>query len=797
MQANGKRFEVDLTSQSRQLFTHGPIFYKRGKTIDIQFPRGSGLKGDRGGEEGMSTRIPAVLVLNVLAWCALFAQEPPSANSEPTIRTTTREVILDVVVRDKHHHAIADLKPEEVQVYEDGVRQKINAFRDVQGAEELQSERRMATGGTQKPFSSPSRKSSTVLPELNFVSVVFAQIAPLNREFAREAVQAFLKSDDLPNTYVTIYRLSGALEVIQPYTSDKALLVNAVDRISKGLRGSSGLGLSAEIASGINAAIQTNAANIIAAPITSPSGAQGDQIVANAAANPMPGIAIDPLWAKNASAQDVSVTIGSALLTQAHMQNGLRFAENLSNGMNSLDTLRQLVQSQAKLPGRKVVLYLSDGLTLPMDRRDAIDSLIGFANRVDVSFYAVDTQGLSVEDPVMSSLATLQQAGAESSVNRVNPRMGHLEDDDRELIAVDDQQLALEELAESTGGFSVSNTNQIVAPMERVMEDIRTHYELAYTPLAKNYDGRFRKIEVKVTRAHARVQTRSGYFALPDVNGEPLQPFEMSALHAINSRPTPVEFPYTAELMKFRPRPDGVSYEMAFDIPLSSLKVHTNSKTGRSSVHVSVVALVHKNNGDVVGKVSRDLFREITKSERPFLKDEHIVYAEPLDLPPGHYWIDTAVTDQLSEKTTVKRMSIFVNSGKGFGVSSLELVRRVEPLSGPRNPQDPFETDVVKIMPTLAEQAPSGKPLAVYFVVYPAESSASQTTVTVRLFRDGKEVARRDLVPARQADGSMPMLLGLHPDPGQCDMIVTAQQGTLVAESALSLKIDAADSGAN
>ena len=49
----------------------------------------------------------------------------------------------------------------------------------------------------------------------------FSQIAPLNLEFAHQAVLEFLKSGALPNTYVTIYRLDRSLKVIQPYTADK------------------------------------------------------------------------------------------------------------------------------------------------------------------------------------------------------------------------------------------------------------------------------------------------------------------------------------------------------------------------------------------------------------------------------------------------------------------------------------------------------------------------------------------------------------------------------------------------
>ena len=73
--------------------------------------------------------------------------------------------------------------------------------------------------------------------QANFVSVVFADIAPLNLEFARRAVLEFLKNDNLPNTFVTLYRFNRTLQVMQPYTADKVLLAKAVDDSTKGLRG--------------------------------------------------------------------------------------------------------------------------------------------------------------------------------------------------------------------------------------------------------------------------------------------------------------------------------------------------------------------------------------------------------------------------------------------------------------------------------------------------------------------------------------------------------------------------------
>jgi VWFA-related protein len=729
-------------------------------------------------------------VLAVFIMCRLFvpvsAGQAPATQETPTIRMTTREVILDVIARDNHHHAIADLRPDEIEVFEDGVKQKINAFRNVQGAEQLQTEQKQAQNKVPVASGTPETPA-TALRELNFVSVVFAQIAPLNLEFAHHAVLEFLKSSSLPNTYVTVYRLDRALKVVQPYTTDKTSLVNAVNAATKGVNAGGEAGISATVASGLDASVQATTTNIIASPLTSSAAGLSAQAVA---LNPLPAIVADPLWAKNAASEDVSVTLGSALLTQAHLAAGLRFAESLSNGMDAMDSLRELVRVQAKLPGRKVVLYLADGLTLPMDRRDAVNSVISYANQMEVAFYAVDTRGLSVDDPMVRSQADQERVGAESSVNRVSPRMGHMEEDDTQLTATSDRQLAMQELAESTGGFAVTNTNQIALPMQRVMEDIRTHYEVAYTPSAKNYDGHFRKIQVRVTRPHVTVQTRSGYFAVPEINGEPVQPFEMTALRAINARPAPEEFPYQTALLRFRPNAASVDYEVAFDIPVSSLQVFTNPKTGQGRIRASVEALIHKSDGEVVGKVSRDLVREVPKTDLAHLGDDHILYAEPLELPGGHYLIETAVTDELAEKTAVKRMSVFVDSGKDFGVSSLQLVRGVQPLAGPRDRQDPYETDSGLVVPTLADSMPSGKPIDVYFVVYAASASQAEPTITLQMYRDGREVGLRTLTsPQRQADGSMPMLLRLNPDPGECDMVITAHQGSLTSEATLSVKI--------
>jgi VWFA-related protein len=190
----------------------------------------------------------------------------PATDQNPVIRSRAGEVLLDLVVRDKHHHLVNDLTPADVEVYEDGVRQDIKHFQLAEGAEELQAERKDVQAKTiEKGSQSASPVPQETLKQLNFVSIVFAPTAPLNREFAREAVLDFLKSDTLPNTYVTIYSMGNTLQLVQPYTADKDTLMAAVNKVSKGISSKTDSDASTSVAS---SAISTTLGN---APVPGPA----------------------------------------------------------------------------------------------------------------------------------------------------------------------------------------------------------------------------------------------------------------------------------------------------------------------------------------------------------------------------------------------------------------------------------------------------------------------------------------------------------------------------------------------
>src|SRR5260370_902725 len=116
-------------------------------------------------------------------------------------------------------------------------------------------------------------------------------------------------------------------------------------------------------------------------------------------------------------------------------------------------------------------------------------------------------------------------------------------------------QNTLANLAESTGGMLIANTNDLGTPLHKLAEDIQTYYEIGYAPQIKSYDGSFRKIAIKMSSSDLRVQSRSGYVALPPglaSQGSVLKAYEVRLLTALSSAELPKTFVYQSMPMHFR-----------------------------------------------------------------------------------------------------------------------------------------------------------------------------------------------------------------------------------------------------
>ena len=116
------------------------------------------------------------------------------------------------------------------------------------------------------------------------------------------------------------------------------------------------------------------------------------------------------------------------------------------------------------------------------------------ANRVNVSFYPVGSQGLAVFD------------------SDIGPEPPPPQQED--LANLRNRQNSLRLLADMTDGVAIVNTNNVAPLLRRVVDDLSAYYLITYSSTNSKLDGKFRSISVKVARPGVQTRARRGYRAL-------------------------------------------------------------------------------------------------------------------------------------------------------------------------------------------------------------------------------------------------------------------------------------------
>jgi VWFA-related protein len=676
--------------------------------------------------------------------------QAPSPAPEPTIRTTTSEVLLDVVVRDKHEHIIRDLKPGDIQVLENGVPQSLRNFEFVDGRTQVPLRQHTApqpaAATAQAPAAGPTVNE---LRDISLVSIVIADLDPRGRKLAQSALDDFIKNEVGPRTYVGVFWLRmGGITVAQNYTDNAEKIASAVNwavnRVSFARPSGDEILPRANNGTGATSDSDPTAGNGQNGPV------QGGG--ANSAAT--------------AAVSGPAATIQA--LTEAAETNELH--DVYQDSLHYLVPLQRLIQAQAEIPGRKVVLFFSSGLPVHANTVELLNSVISTANRANVTVYAGDTRDYTQSDLDLSrrmlSRATnasrrQQLSGAFGGDQTVTPDQV-LSIDLAENSIHADSRGNMRVLAEGTGGELLPPSLDMREPLRRAMEDVHTHYELAYSPTDAAADGTFRKIEVRVTRPGARVFARSGYYALPVIEGQQVYPFEMATLKALNTKPMLHQFDFHVGALQFRPGADRMQMEYVFQAPMRDLAIVKEGSWAK--VHVGITALVKDEQGQVVEKISKDIPYEVPANKTAELQRGVVSFAEPFRLPPGRYALETAVVDRQSGKASVNRAAMVVEQASGLSVSDVAMVRRVDPTQGQADRWNPLQSQGGTITPELSDvvQSEAGRQVRLYAVAYPPAPVDSPVETNVQIWRDGKLVMRSPSSEVRaDANGAASMMVSV------------------------------------
>jgi VWFA-related protein len=641
-------------------------------------------------------------------------QKPRTSDQGATVRIGSEEVLLDVVARDKRGRPVTDLKADEIEVYEDGVKQQINSFRKVEKTDLIEG----AGAPNNTPGATPANAVDP-LRQINLVTMVFERLNNEGRRLARDAAVEFLKSELRRNVMVAVFALDQRLQVLQQFTNDGAKLNAAVDRATGGA--------SSQFA-GQSEAIQRELENLLRA--------QSNLEAASGA-----GVGQAMVEAKLAE-------VTTNMLRQTDD------AQREQQAASSVFSLISLIRGQQRLAGRKTVLYFSEGLQLTPNLAPVFRNAVGAANRANVSFYAIDARGLQTSrqtDAARESLAAAARANEQQLRSRgaqpVTPEQIKAMDNAESSILKNAQQ-NLASLAESTGGFLVANTNDLRSPMRRVAAELSSYYEISYVPQFREYDGKFRALAVKTSREDVVLQTRSGYFALPpnEGGGPNLQGFEAPMLAALGSPKPPRDFDYRATAMRFASNADGTQYALIIEAPLANLTLSVDQDKKIYRTHFAMMALLKNAGGQVVQKFSQDYPLEGPIDRLEALKRGNVVFVRNFHLAPGRYTLETAAHDREANRISARRAVVVVPAaGQGVSMSSIAVIKRIDPVDpNVKDPDNPLRFEQGKIIPNLGEaiQQKQGSQVSFFFVVYPAPGLNEKPGLSLEFLLDGQQIAR-------------------------------------------------------
>jgi VWFA-related protein len=499
---------------------------------------------------------------------------------------------------------------------------------------------------------------------------------------------------------------------------------------------------------------------------------------------------------------------GGSFASRAQAQalsNMLRMANELQRqqmGTSSLYPLIALVKGQQTLSGRKTMLYFTERLEVPPNLDAVFRSVISEANRANVSVYAIDARGLSADQEMAGARDALQQAQRISQESMESRGAGAVSKDEVKLSETAESSLrasvegVLRDLAEGTGGFVIANTNNFKPGAERIAADVAGYYQLSYVPPPSPFDGRFRRIEVSVTRKDAVVQARSGYFALPPGESQAVFPYEVSLLGALSVPDAPRDFELRSAALRFGSAPAGLDHKIVVEVPIAGLRMITTppvapATSGSYRIHLSLVALVKSSSGDVVERFSEDYPFEGPAEKAEALKAGNIVFKRRLALAPGRYTLEVAGQDRETGKIATRRTPFEVKApGSGPGMSSLALIRRIDQLPPETKSDDPLDIVPARIVPNL--DAPislaTNPKLWLFFIVYPAPG-AEPPQMALEFQRDGRPLRRAEAaLPPPDPDGKV-RYVGNFPTnvftPGTYDVkIAVTQAGATVEDRA-------------
>ncbi len=400
----------------------------------------------------------------------LLAPLPVStAQQQLTFRSSTTIVEVDVIVQDRRGEFVPGLTADDLQLFEDGKPQKIEQFYMV--THERGGQLFPVTGDQEVAPEDRARRIFVILfdeAHMDHEGLARAKVG------AERFIQENIGPGDFGGVYYDNAMHNGRL------TTSKAELISAIHDVRPGF----------EYRQALLSAFREFPR--IPGEIDAVRIADGSLEVVDRLAKQV--CTDDPF---NCQLNGGENQVENLIQQKARLY--VRQARLLT--FNTVQNLRYVVNRLARIPGRKTLVFLSEGFFVEESRVD-LTNIAAEAARGGTVIYNIDSRGL-IGSPSATSDVLRAEAGRSTAWDT---------GEDGPMI-----------LASATGGLRFQNIDDIGRAFNLVVRDTSTYYVIGYQPDNPTMDGTYRKIEVKPTSSGLRVRSRKGYMAVALPPMEPIR----------------------------------------------------------------------------------------------------------------------------------------------------------------------------------------------------------------------------------------------------------------------------------
>jgi VWFA-related protein len=394
---------------------------------------------------------------------AQSGQGQAAQTPRPTFRTGIDFVRVDVIVSDKAGNTVADLKPTDFEIVEDGKLQTVETFKLIE-----------LDGGLMPGPDGPPREIRTDFDEeseaarddvrLFGIFLDDYHVRQGTSMSARQQIARFIETQLGPSDMV------GLMYPLQPVSTIR--FSRAHDRISGAVQQFLGRKFDYTPKNEIEEKYAYYPTETV------------ERIRNQVSLSAIEGMIVHMGTLKEGRKALLLVSEGYSNMLPPQMRNQVATMPGIGNPAAG----NPLAGANDPNETRAAFIANTDLLT---DMRE----IFAAANRNNVAIYPVDPRGL----------ATNEFGIDENIVGSV----------DRDYLSF--TQNTLRQFAEESDGRAIVNRNDITMAMKQIVKDSSAYYLLGYTSTVGKSDGKFHDIKVRVKRPGVVVRARKGYWALtPD-----------------------------------------------------------------------------------------------------------------------------------------------------------------------------------------------------------------------------------------------------------------------------------------